>query len=163
MSKKDKHAHRETHRKIKHVLWWALSLGVLGGILYLAVTAPRVNAGELESATGLHYHAHLFIRANGVDIPVENNIGIGPVHNGVHTHEEGDGTIHMEFEGKVKKDDIRLGKVFQVWGKDFSATSLMGNKVEGGHTLVMKVNGVVSTEYEHYLMQDKDKIELDYQ
>ena len=38
----------------------------------------------------------------------------------------------------------------------------MGNKVGDGHTIVMKVNGVVSNEYEHYQMHDKDEITIEY-
>ncbi len=166
--RKNKEQVKLSKKKIKHRAWWALGVGIIGTIVWLAVTAPRVSALEYESTTGVHYHTHLMIKINGEEIPIPKNIGAvaGAGFNPIHTHET-DNIIHMEFEDathqRVKKDDIRLGKFFDVWGKDFSSMSLMGNKVESGHTLTMKVNGVVSTEYEHYLMRDKDQIELIYQ
>ena len=46
---------------------------------------------------------------------------------------------------------MKLGRFFEVWGKDF---------IELGPTVKMTVNGEENTELENYVMQDKDKIEL---
>ncbi len=171
MSKKDKGKHnnqtKHSKKRIKHAAWWALGIGIIGTIVYLAVTAPKVDAGEYESMAGIHYHAHLTITVNGEDVPLPAQIGaIATGFNPLHTHAD-DNIIHMEFEDatnqKVKKDDIRLGKFFDVWNKDWTASSFMGNPIDDSHTLVMKVNGLVSAEYRHYLMRDKDQIELTYQ
>ena len=96
-------------------------------------------------------------------MPVPANIGLaGAVHNPIHTHET-DNIIHLEFEGKVKKSDTNLGKFFDLWGKEWTATSFMGLPIDATHTLTMKVDGAPSTEYGNLLMKDKQEIELIYQ
>lgn len=173
MSKKDKNhdsERREAHRsrqKLKFAAWWAIGIGIVLFVIYLAVTAPKVADGEYESMVGLHYHAHVVVTVNGVEQTLPKGLGLSdrPIESPLHIH-EGDNIVHMEFEGaanqKVRKDDIRLGKVFDLWGKDFSSTTLMGNKVGEGHSMVMKVNGAVSSEYEHYQMHDKDEITIEF-
>ncbi len=173
MSKKDKNQDsikREAHRsrqKIKGVIYWAIGIGAVLFVIYLAVTAPKVADGEYESLVGLHYHAHMVVTVNGVEQTLPKGMGMTdrPVESPLHIH-EADNSVHMEFEGpanqKVKKDDIRVERVFELWGKDFSSTTLMGNKSGDGHTIVMKVNGNISNEYEHYQMHDKDNITIDY-
>lgn len=163
MSKNDKGTERGTRKKVKRVIGWVVGLGIVGGLLLVVVTAPRVSTGELESKAGLHYHPRLSIFVNGEKVAIPNNIGIGATHNPIHTHDEGDGTIHLEFDGVVKKDDIRLKKFFQVWDKEWTDTSFMGLPIGEGHTLTMTVNGTPLTEYGNYLMHDKDDIRLVYQ
>lgn len=163
MSKDDERdARRELRKKIKNMIGWAIGIVTVGGIVYVAVTAERLPESELESAAGIHYHPRLVIKINGEPLTIPNNIGIGAAHNPIHTHEEGDGTLHLEFEGTVRKDDIRLGDFFTVWNKEWTATSFMGMPLGDGHTLTMTVNGVSSTEYGNLLMKDKQLIELDY-
>lgn len=173
MLKKDKKhnsVRREAHRsrqKIRVAAWWSVGIAVMLFVVYLAVTAPRVANGEFESMVGLHYHAHLVVTVNGVEQTLPKGLGLTdrPVESSLHVH-EADNIVHMEFEGpanqKVKKDDIRLGRVFDLWGKDFSSTTLMGYKTDASHTIVMKVNGAISNEYEHYQMHDKDEITIEY-
>ena len=163
MSKEnDNNARREWRRKIKTFIGWAIGIGIVGWIAYLVVTAERLPPSEFEATTGIHYHPRLVIKQNGENLIIPNNIGLGVTHNPIHTHEDGDGTIHLEFEGKVRRDDIQLGKFFTVWGKEWTATSFMGMPLGDGHTLTMTVNGVSSVEYGSYVMHDKDLIELDY-
>lgn len=158
-----KHAHKERRRKIKTSLGWIVTAGVVLSIIYFAVTAPRVASGDVESNTGIHYHPRLTIEVNGQNVVIPNLIGLnGPTESPIHTHEEGDGTIHLEFNGLVKKDDIRLQKFFNVWGKEWTATSFMGNPINAEHTLTMTVNGNPSTEYGNFIMHDKDEIKLTY-
>lgn len=148
-------------KAINLTLGWVIGLGILGLIIYWAVTAPRVPVAEYEATNGLHYHPHLTIIIDGAPVSISANIGLIGGHNPIHTH-DADGTIHLEFQGRVKRDDIRLGKFFQAWGKEWTDASFMGLPLEG-HTLTMKVDGVTSTEYQNLLMQDGKKIELVYQ
>lgn len=141
---------------------WVLGLCFLGGVVYLVVTAPRIPASEFESMTGIHYHPRLVIKVNGKNVIIPNDVGLGVNESPIHTHEEGDGTLHLEFGGKVKKEDIRLEKFFVVWGKEWTTQSFMGLPLDGGHMLTMTVNGVASIEHADYVMHDKDLIELDY-
>jgi len=71
----------------------------------------------------------------------------------VHTHDS-TGVIHLEMSGLIRKENITLGQFFKVWGKDIRSF---------GTNMTMTVNGKENTEYENYLMQDKDKIELRYE
>ena len=159
----EKDARRELRKKIKGFVGWAIGIGVVGGIIYLAVTAERLPESEVVSSVGVHYHPRLSIKVNGEPITIPNNVGIGAVHNPIHTHEEGDGTLHLEFEGTVRKEDTRLQKFFIVWNKEWTATSFMGMPLGEGHTLTMKVDGAPSTEYGTHVMKDGELIELDYQ
>lgn len=158
----DREGSRALRKKVKGLIGWLVAILIIGGIAYLAVTAERLPESDLESSIGIHYHPRLKITVSGEPVVIPNNIGLGAVHNPIHTHEEGDGTLHLEFEGTVRKDDIRLGDFFTVWEKEWTATSFMGNPVGGEHTLTMTVNGAPSTAYWDHLMKDGDRIELDY-
>ncbi|MDP3784460.1 MAG: hypothetical protein Q8R12_00010, partial [bacterium] len=103
--------------------------------------------------SGLHWHPELAIFVKGEKQEIPANLGIGAVHNPMHTHDSS-GVIHLEFQGVVRKDDLKLGHFFQVWGKDF---------MELGSTVKMTVNGEENTELQDYIMKDSDKIELRYE
>ena len=156
MSKKEKTNYAGT-------IGWVVFAGVILGLGYFAVTAPRVASGDLISATGIHYHPKLSITIDGKPITIENGIGLGAVHKPIHTHDEADGTLHLEFEGAVKKVDTRLGIFFTTWGKEWTDTNFMGNPIDATHTLTMKVDGEVVPINRDLLMKDKQKIELIYQ
>ena len=93
------------------------------------------------------------------NVPVPANIGLGAVHNPIHTHDD-PGVIHMEFDGAVRQDNTRLQKFFEAWNKQLSATCLLD---ECGGTVTMRVNGVPNTELSDYIMKDKDTIEISYE
>src|SRR3989344_5002745 len=61
--------------------------------------------------------------------------------------------IHLEFQGLTRKQDIILCQFFKNWGKDMRSF---------GANIKMVVNGKENTEYENYVMRDKDKIELSF-
>ena len=126
------------------------SIGVFGW--YLA-TRPPIPEGEILSRSGLHWHPELAIFVKGEKQEIPANLGIGTVHNPMHTHDSS-GVIHLEFQGVVRKDDLKLGRFFELWGKDF---------MELGSSVKMTVNGKENTELGNYVMQDKDKIELRYE
>lgn len=110
---------------------------------------------EIISRNGLHWHSTLAIYVKGEKLDIPANIGIGAVHNPIHTHDEDapQGVIHMEFGDLVRKSDTKLGGFFKAWNKDI---------ISFGTNMKMTVNGVGNTEYENYLMKDGDKIELRY-
>lgn len=84
---------------------------------------------------------------------ISTNIGIDAIHQPMHTHDSS-GVIHLEFQGLVRQDDVKLGRLFEIWGKDF---------MEFGSSVSMTVNGEESTELQNYRMKDGDKIELKYE
>jgi hypothetical protein len=121
-------------------IWWSKSL--------------QSKDPSVVSHSGLHWHPTLAIYVNGEKQEVSPNIGIGIGRMGsIHTHEP-DGTIHLEFQGVVKKDDLRLKKFFEAWGRDMDSF---------GTSTKMTVNGTENTELGDYIMQDKDNIELLYE
>jgi len=119
--------------------WWSKSL--------------QSKDPNLISAKGIHWHPELVIYVKGEKIEIPQNIGLGAVHQPVHTHEDLP-LIHLEFQGLVRKQDIILGQFFKNWGKDIRSF---------GTDMKMTVNGQENTEYENYEMKDGDKIELRYE
>jgi len=163
MAKHDnKDVHREKRKKMKLSIGWTITLVIAAVIVYFVVTAPRAPASEFESTTGLHYHSHLIIIIDGEEQTLPSGLGLsGPTESPLHIH-EADNIVHMEFTTAVKKEEIRLQRLFDLWNKEWTATSFMGFPLDGNHTLTMKVNGTPSTEYGSLLMQDKQEITLEY-
>jgi len=123
---------------------------VLGlGSQYLFATQDP----DIISRRGLHWHPELEIYVKGESVEIPQNIGLGAVHKPMHTHDDLP-IIHLEFEGLVKKEDLKLEKFFENWGNDMRGF---------GTELTMTVNGTVNTEYENYILQDGDKVELRYE
>jgi len=111
------------------------------------------NDPNVIALTGLHTHPTLTIYVKGVKQDIPANLGIvGSSMPAVHTHDDLP-IIHLEFNGVVRKEDVMLGEFFKNWGKDMRSF---------GSTIKMTVNGVDNTEYERYIMRDKDVIELQY-
>jgi len=121
---------------------------------------------DVISRSGLHWHPQLAIYVKGEEIEIPENIGIGSVFVGkpgygdggmamtpMHTHDDIP-LIHLEYGKAVRRDDITLGKFFEVWGKDMRGF---------GTNMHMTVNGETNAEYENYVMHDGDRIELRYE
>ena len=133
--------------------WWIIGtviliVGLFGWSKYLQSNDPNTLARN-----GLHWHPELTIYVKGEKIEIPQNIGIGAVHQPMHTHDDLP-IIHLEFSGVVKEKDATLGNFFRIWGKDIRS---LGTNVK------MTVNGKENMEFENYIMQDKDKIELRYE
>ncbi len=126
------------------LIWWAK-----------ANQTEQVASGDsnILSMQGLHTHPELKIFVKGEQIKIPQNVGIGAVHQPMHTHDDVP-IVHLEYPAKVTREDTRLGKFFAIWGKDFR---------EFGENITMTVNGEPNTEYENYEMKDGDKIELHYE
>lgn len=130
------------------VLWWV---------------GANSSASTAVSATGLHAHPTIEIYVKGEKIEIPQNIGVGPTFRGkpgygqgnmamtpIHTHDDVP-VIHLEFTEKVTDDDLALGNLFAIWGRDMRSF---------GTNMRMTVNGVENTEFEDYHMRDKDEITL---
>lgn len=144
----------ETPKKIgRYLLYSFIGAGVIGGLFWYLATRPPIPESDIVSKTGLHWHPELAMYVKGVTQEIPANIGIGAVHKPIHTH-DASGTLHLEFQGLVRKQDITLGQFFKNWGTDMRSF---------GTNLKMTVNGKENAEYENYGMQDKDKIEIHYE
>ena len=144
-------------RAVKRVLKITLVIIVVGGsigsFIWYLTTRPSIPEAEIISRNGLHWHSELTIFIKGQKQEIPANIGIGVVHQPVHTH-DASGVIHLEVEGLVRQADIKLGHFFKIWDKDFTAF---------GQLTDMTVNGEKNNELENYQMKDGDKIELRYE
>ena len=129
-----------------------------GGIVFLLVfgiwwqqTMADRNP-DTVSRNGLHWHPQLEIYVKGEKVEIPESLGLGAVHNPVHTHDDLP-VVHLEFGGIVRTEDITLGKFFEIWGRDLRSFG------EHPH---MTVNGTVNTEYDAFVMRAGDRIELGY-
>src|SRR3989344_5256385 len=139
--------------KIFFITIGAVVILVIASIFILP--SPKVidpNDPNVVATNGLHWHPQLAIYVKGEKIEIPQNIGIGAVHQPMHTHDDLP-IIHLEFPALVRTQDIMLGRFFEIWGKDMRSF---------GSNMRMMVNGGENTEYENYIMGDGDKIELHY-
>src|SRR3989344_4887164 len=144
-------------QRFKKTVAWVLGctiviLGIGGLIWYIATRFPTPES-DIISRNGFHWHPELTIYVKGEKQEIPENIGIGAVHQPIHTHDDAP-LLHMEFQGLVRKQDATLGQFFKNWGKDMRSF---------GTNMNMTVNGEENTEYENYIMHDKDNIELRYE
>lgn len=149
-------AYRKEKEKLKHIKIsvFSICMFIAIGLVWWAIQkTPQVLPSEVVSENGLHWHAELSMYVKGKKLDIPKDIGIGRIHEPVHTHDS-DGTIHMEFQGRVEKDDLKLSRFFRNWEKDMKSF---------GRLISMKVNGQENTEFEQYGMEDNDKIELRYE
>ena len=144
---------RQTKRIIRWVGWGAFGVAIIGGLVWLIASASKTPESDIVSRSAFHWHPELTIYVKGEKQGIPAHIGIGAVHQPIHTHTEdnGQGIIHMEFQGLARKEDVTLGQFFKNWGTDMRSF---------GTNMTMTVNGKENTEYENYVMHDKDTIEL---
>ncbi len=160
--KKERQDKKELIKKIRSIIVWAFIVGVVGYGVFWVVTLPKLPDSEIISENGIHSHANISIKIKGKEIEVPANIGIGAVHNPMHTHDP-DGTVHMEYGGVVRGSDTLVGRFFDAWGKDFSSEGVMGNINGKDGVLKMTVNGVENSDFEKYSMKDGDAIEITFE
>ncbi len=146
--------------------WIKIALKILvvgagiGLIVWYVVTRPQIPESEIITKEGIHWHPELSIYIKGQIQEIPTNAGTPSI---MHTHDE-TGMLHVHPASKlVRKDDITLGRYFKLWGKKFSSTCIFDNCNSSEGSLKMTVNGVENTEFENYVMQDKDKIVLRYE
>ncbi|MGB3921880.1 MAG: hypothetical protein WBL19_01175 [Minisyncoccia bacterium] len=133
-----------------------------------------VNASQSDivSEKAVHWHPELSVTIKGEKQPIPANIGIGMQYAGypqydsmmmmanMHTHDDS-GMIHWEvMEGPVTKDEVTLAVFFGIWGKTFNKDCIFEYCNGAGGTVKMLVNGKENTEFENYVVKDKDKIEI---
>lgn len=141
----------------------------------LLATSFSAADSEVISETGIHWHAQLAIVIRGEKQDIPANVGIGSQHvdspfynpleglTDIHTH-DASGTLHWEIAtGPVKRGQLKLGVFFGIWGKPFSSQQIFDSITGAGGTVSMTVNGQPNTDFEKYVIHDKDVIEIRYQ
>lgn len=132
------------------VLWWYF------------VSRPPVAEAEIISHNGLHWHAELSVLIDGKKESIPAGVGLGISHNPIHTHEL-DNVIHMEMNGVVRNEDLKLGKFFEVWGKRFDKDCILDFCNSDGGSVKISVNGQPNADFGNYVMRDGDRIEIRYE
>ncbi|MBI2042036.1 MAG: hypothetical protein HYT20_03395 [Candidatus Nealsonbacteria bacterium] len=133
---------------------------ITGIAVWFFVSNSSSPQSDIIAKNGLHWHANLSINILGEAKDAPAGIGLaGLPHNPMHTHDR-DNVIHLEFSGLVKKNDLRLGRFFETWGKTFNEQCIFDKCSGSDGILKMMVNGGENTEFENYMMRDEDKIEI---
>lgn len=156
------HARKRAVRRAMPVVLGVLVVVAGVGWLVWRSQANPIRRDDLIATRGIHWHARLSIIIQGGERVIPANIGLGAVHSPVHTHDP-DGVIHIEYSGVVTRDDVRLGRFFEVWGETFNSECIFDfcNGPDG--TVRMFVNGEANSEFDAYLMRDGDRIEIRYE
>ena len=141
------------------ILILILVAGLIGFFIY---NKSRPADADVISKQGLHWHPELSIEIKGQKQEIPANLGIGLVHAPIHTHDNS-GIIHLELDGLVKKNDIRLNQFFKIWGRQFNLNCIFEFCSGPDGAVKMFVNGQENKEFKDYQMRDKDKIEIKYQ
>lgn len=96
--------------------------------------AERGARAGLKAGDGPHIHPKLKVVIRDKTIAVPANIGIGAVHQPMHTHET-DGTIHVEgAEGRTT-----IGQFMALWGVPFGRDRLGPYRSDRGERVRMWV------------------------
>ena len=58
--------------------------------------------------------------------------------------------------------NLTLGDFFNVWSQIFNSTCILEYCTDSSHNLVMRVNRAKNYEFDRYVIQNNDLIEIDY-
>ena len=144
-----------------------LTILLVIGTIFLLSRGEQVNVPEdqIISRKGIHWHPRLTILIKREKQEIPADFGLGALHSPIHTHaaDNKEGILHLEMSGLVTKDETKLGRWFQLWGKDFNSNKLFDKTSGSDGTVKMFVNGKENTEFENYKMRDGDSIEIKYE
>lgn len=144
-----------------------LTIVILAGAVFFLSRSNETALPEEQvvAKNGLHWHPKLAVYINGKKQEFTDSIGLGAVHQKMHTHVQDykEGVVHMEMPGIVTKDDTKLGNFFRIWGKKFSSSQMFEFKNSSEAAVKMLVNGKTNKDFENYQMNDGDRIEIRYE
>jgi len=139
---------------------------LIGAVVYFSKPqAPAAPSEDVVTTNGLHWHPKLLVSIKGQKQEFTDGIGLGAVHQKMHTHTEDykEGIVHMEMSGVVTKDETKLSNFFRIWGKEFNSTQIFDKKNNEEEKVKMLVNGKINSDFENYEMHDGDMIEIKYE
>ena len=153
------------------VIWGIFAIVPRSEIKQLNVNLKEKNI--TIPAGSVHWHPRLTIKIDGELTQIPTGIGstIGKVidvqlsgmrMSPTHTHET-DGKIHLENNNPSSKPEtLTLGYFFYVWDKQFNSTCIFNLYCTNKGDLEMYVNGQKNSEFEDYVMRDKDNVFIVY-
>jgi FtsP/CotA-like multicopper oxidase with cupredoxin domain len=125
---------------------------------------PEVSLNEIPTGQ-IHWHPKLQIKLDGELQTIPNNIGLAPgAHSPTHTHDEGDGTIHLEnMNPQTSPETMSLGYFFNTWKQPFSKTKILDiDTTKNGGSIKMYIDGVQTTQFENYIYKGDEIILIEY-
>ncbi len=149
-------------KKIIIIIVIVLATLGLGVILFVQSNKNQPAEADVISLNGIHWHANLAIYIKGQKQEIPTDIGIGAVHKPFHTHDT-TGELHLEFQGKVTKQDTALKKFFENWDKTFTTNCIFDSCNSDQGKVKFLVNGKENMEFENYQAKDKDNLEIRYE
>ena len=174
LSKKEKfRLEKQRAKQKKKIITWLIVILVFSSLSYWIYSSsknttkfnnPNVNLNEVPSGQ-IHWHPKLTISIDGETQVIPNNIGLTPgKHSPTHTHDEGDGTIHLEnMNPKAQPETMSLGYFFNQWRESFNETCILDKctNIHGGE-LHMYVNDEENFEFEKFIFKGEDIIRIEY-
>lgn len=177
------------HNKMKHRVRGAVtklsySLAAAGLIALLWYSGVFGSLGQSISPSShqpviMHIHPSVEIRISNKQIPIPANMGIDsrlwrdrslegygmpmpnmremPYMSPLHTHDTS-GTIHVE---STVNRNYTLGEFFDIWGVPFSESCIL-DKCGGAGSIMMYVNGVLSSEFRNHILKDGERIRIEF-
>lgn len=122
----------------------------------------------------VHWHPNLKITIKGTPEVIPANVGIGLQYasnplfessmgmTGIHTHDSS-GTLHWEIPRPPRESDLKIGNFFSVWKKTFDKDCIFGFCTGNQGAVKMFVNEKSNSDFENYLIKDRDIIEIRYE
>ena len=143
----------------RNVIIVVLILALIAGGAWVVATSPAYSAYTPDtpvtqmciehSALIRHDHTQLSIDILGAARSIPDNVGRTTCMRPLHTHVGEPGRIHIE---SPVVHEFTLGDFFLVWGPTFSSNNILGYTTNSNHRIVMRVDGVVNTEYDSYVL-----------
>src|SRR3989344_4314722 len=115
---------KKLKKLIKTFLIIAVIVAPIGGLIWYAATRPPTPETDIVSKRGVHWHPQLSISIKGQKQEIPANIGLGAAMQTFHTHDK-TGELHLEKQGLVVKDDIKVAGFFKTWGKKFNSNCVL--------------------------------------
>lgn len=155
-------------KKVYIILSLSTIMVLVGAVMFISrdnSSSVSVPKEEIITSNGLHWHPRLEVYIKGEKQEFTDSIGLGAIHQLMHTHKEDykEGVVHMEMQGVITKDETKLKNFFRIWGKDFSSTQIFDKKNGEEGKVKMMVNGKENTDFENYMMKDDDQIVIKYE
>ena len=111
-------------RRFKKIASWGLGGGlivaIIGGLVWYAAIRPPVPESDIVSRNAFHWHSELAIYVKGEKQEIPSNIGIGAVHQPIHTHNDSDqGNYSLGISRACSQAGCSARSVFQKLGEGY--------------------------------------------
>jgi len=125
-------------------------------ITYSIISYSFISSMPSENTTS-EWRAALVIVINGEMYPIPADIGYTNKNYAKIYTISTDGILYKSIN-----EDVTLKDFFDTWGKNFNSTCILDYCNTNTKSMVMFVNSKQNSDYEYYIIQNKDVIVIDY-